>query len=283
MRENNFVCSYCGVGGYKSPCKLKRSKNHFCSKDCANKFSDKKQLVKCDNCELYVLKSLYKLSKYKNNFCSSECAYKFKSNQVIVKCDNCDGVCQKKLANIKRSKNHFCCIECANNFKIKQIVVECLICKNKFSKSLAKIKTNPRHCCSRKCTNILTKYFKDWSSSRSKLEVEIEKHLGIVMSDLFVDYNNRDIGYELDIFIPTVKLAIELNGVFHYKPIFGELELLKRQKIDNEKKIKCKDLGIELIVIDVSEDNGGKKIQAQRISEVEKIIRDRVNSSCVMM
>jgi len=205
MRENNFVCSYCGVGGYKIPSRL--YKKNFCNRDCLLGYYDK--------------------------------------NRISKKCDyvECVNILSLKPSVFSKSENHFCSLECA--------------------KSVQK--------------------FKDWGGKRSKLEILIEKHLGVVMSDLFIDYNNTDFGYELDIYVPSVKLAIEINGIVHKKAIYGVSKLLRTQEIDREKVIICRDLGIELIVIDVSEDKKNKAVINRRISEVEDIIRDRVNSSCVMM
>ncbi|MGI9036836.1 MAG: hypothetical protein ACR2GD_12470 [Pyrinomonadaceae bacterium] len=57
---------------------------------------------------------------------------------------------------------------------------------------------------------------------------------------------------ELDIYIPSIKLAIEINGFLHYLPIYGteKLEIIKRkdvQKIADAKKIKCK-----LVIVNIS-------------------------------
>ena len=53
-------------------------------------------------------------------------------------------------------------------------------------------------------------------------------------------------------------------------------ELLRRQKVDFKKIEECKKRNINLVVINVSEDGKSKKIQAQRIEEVVKIIEDRI-------
>ena len=73
MRENNFVCSYCGVGGYKSPYYLSRNKNNFCSKDCFYKFIDMKREVVCDECGLVFLKKQHEINRSMNIFCSLDC------------------------------------------------------------------------------------------------------------------------------------------------------------------------------------------------------------------
>ncbi len=57
-------------------------------------------------------------------------------------------------------------------------------------------------------------------------------------------------GQRLDIFVPSLKLAIEYQGEQHYFPlehIGGEQGLKDRQEMDERKRLACKKLGITLI------------------------------------
>lgn len=56
----------------------------------------------------------------------------------------------------------------------------------------------------------------------------------------------------MDFYFPTLRLAIELNGIFHYEPIYGEDKLEKIQSNDSQKAIRCNEKGIELCIIDSS-------------------------------
>jgi hypothetical protein len=56
-------------------------------------------------------------------------------------------------------------------------------------------------------------------------------------------------GYEVDISIPELKLAIEWNGIVHFKPIYGKQKLQKIQSRDAEKLKIANDKNINLIVI----------------------------------
>lgn len=236
MREPNCFCDYCGVESYKSPYILKRNKNNFCSK---------------------------------------ECSYKYKLKKIEVLCNNCGNSTLKSVNQIANNKKIFCCIACKNNYNSKKVEVVCLACKKVFLKDLYEINRRPRHCCSPKCFKILNKYHKDWSTNRSKLECAIEARI-CNMFPFNIIYNKTHIGYELDIHIPSLSLAIELNGIFHKKAIHGMKKLLSVQKTDREKAEECKKRNIKLIVIDVSEDGSSKKIQLQRIEEVIGIINNRI-------
>jgi hypothetical protein len=53
-------------------------------------------------------------------------------------------------------------------------------------------------------------------------------------------------------YIPEIKLAFELNGIFHYEPIYGTEKLNQIQNNDNRKFQACLEKEIELCVIDTS-------------------------------
>lgn len=58
---------------------------------------------------------------------------------------------------------------------------------------------------------------------------------------------------ELDVYLPELSLAIEVNGPTHYQPIYGEESLKATINRDKLKAAECKSLGITLIVLDISE------------------------------
>lgn len=51
-------------------------------------------------------------------------------------------------------------------------------------------------------------------------------------------------------YIPSLHLAFELNGLFHYEPIFSLDKLSKIQNNDRRKFQACLERGIELCIID---------------------------------
>lgn len=151
-------------------------------------------------------------------------------------------------SNKNRScKNVFCSKECNNNYSKTHIY--CNNCK----KSITTINSVPRKFCSKSCSATYNNKHKTKGTRRSKLEIYLENELSMLYPNLKIDYNKKDtIGSELDIYIPSLKLAIELNGIFHYEPIYGQDKLNQIQFNDQNKFQQCQKLGISLCVIDTS-------------------------------
>jgi hypothetical protein len=54
-------------------------------------------------------------------------------------------------------------------------------------------------------------------------------------------FNGKEaIESELDIYFPERKIGFEINGIFHYEPIYGEEKMKKIQQNDKEKREKCR-------------------------------------------
>ena len=67
-------------------------------------------------------------------------------------------------------------------------------------------------------------------------------------------FNGKDtINSELDIYIPSLKLAFELNGIFHYEPIYGKDKLQSIKNNDTRKFQACIEKGISLCIVDSSQ------------------------------
>lgn len=91
---------------------------------------------------------------------------------------------------------------------------------------------------------------------------------------LVFHFNRKDaINAELDIYIPSLKLAFELNGLFHYEPIFGADKLAQIQNNDERKYQACIEHGIELCLIDVSSfKNFKEKGAVKYLSIIQEVI-----------
>lgn len=86
---------------------------------------------------------------------------------------------------------------------------------------------------------------------RSKSEIMLYDLLCNEFPNLEILPSNKTMlkGYEADIAIPSINLAIEWNGIVHFKPIYGQTKLDNIQQRDAEKQQIATELGVNLIVI----------------------------------
>lgn len=156
-------------------------------------------------------------------------------------------------------------------------LVECLQCKTQFQKASRYI-IDFNHFCSRSCAATYNNTHKTHGTRRSKLEVWLEQQLPPLYPSLEFHFNRKDaINAELDIYIPSLKLAFELNGLFHYEPIFGPKKLAQIQTNDERKFQACLEKGIELCIVDVSSFSYFKLERAKKyLNGIREIIDKKV-------
>ena len=157
-------------------------------------------------------------------------------------------------------------------------MVNCKNCDFKFEKSYSDRKKTPNHFCSHSCTATYNNKNKTTGYRRSKLEVWLEEQLTNLYPSLPIDYNKKTaIGSELDIYIPTLNLAIEINGIFHYEPIYGVDKLNKVQHNDKSKSLSCHESKIDLCIIDSSSQKYVKPSTSKKYLDIiTKIINERI-------
>ncbi|MDQ0481061.1 hypothetical protein [Guptibacillus hwajinpoensis] len=89
------------------------------------------------------------------------------------------------------------------------------------------------------------------TNTKWKNELDLYKIVFKCYPDAIYQYRETWLGRQsLDVYIPSLKIGIEYNGQQHYEPVefFGGLEaFLYRQKLDELKKYKCREEGIQLI------------------------------------
>lgn len=234
--------------------------------------------VNCENCGKSLIRENrdYNRNKKKQFFCNKACKAKvewltrpklgeenWQYTTVTEKCYHCNQpvIRQKRTVDYYRKKGDiyraFCNQKCrsAYEFNKSHILFSCTECKKEtlaYKSQLKKSRTG-NNFCSRSCK---AKYVNRTRITpvRSKLERWIEQKLLVLYPKLHFMFNDRTIlnGLEMDIFIPELKLAIELNGLSHYQPIYGQ-ENLDKMLINSEiKRERCKQLDIRLIEIDIS-------------------------------
>lgn len=176
-----------------------------------------------------------------NNYCSKSCQYADLCHPTIVNCTYCDKSFAKQPKEIKKYKNNFCCKSHAATW-------------------------NNTH--------------KTKGTRISKLEKWLSLKLNELYPNLEIHFNKKDaIDAELDIFIPKFKLAFELNGIFHYEPIYGDKKLLQTQTNDTRKMQACFERGIEICIIDVSNQTYFReKTSIIFLNIVKNIIDSKINN-----
>lgn len=156
------------------------------------------------------------------------------------------------------SKNRFCSQQCCNYAKITLTEVKCTNCDKSFLRTPSAIFNSGRkksnNCfCSQSCSAIFSNTHKTKGTRKSKLECWLEIELPKKFPTLEFLFNQKQaINSELDIYLPTLKIAFEINGITHYKPIYGERKFHQIKENDALKKQSCLKNGIQLFIIDVS-------------------------------
>ena len=214
--------------------------------------SNDKLLCKCYQCSKPFYKIKHEIVKFLNGtnvtgtiqFCSNKCRFKSRKNQITLNCTNCNKTFDKHPNQIKKSKsgNHFCSSSCSASYNNK----------------------NKKH-----------------GTRRSKLEKWLEEQLTLLYPNLNIHFNRKDtIDSELDIYFPSLNLAIELNGIFHYEPIYGKDKLNQIQENDISKSKACHDLKIDLCTIDTSSQKYFKPKSSQKYLDIIiNIVNERMLTS----
>ena len=207
-----------------------------------------------------------------------------KSRQLLsLQCLSCGEKFLKTkhtLQNLTEGNTHeFCSTKCQMFFQCPPIFVICTQCGKSFKKAAQQIKLSKNHFCNHSCAATYGNAHKTKGTRVSKLEVWLQEQLTITYPLTDIHFNRKDaINGELDIYIPSLKLAFELNGIFHYEPIYGKDKLGSIQNNDNRKMQACLENGIELCIIDVSSMSYFKPSKAEKYYDiVRKIIDQKYN------
>jgi hypothetical protein len=180
-------------------------------------------------------------------------------DSTILKCENCTEqfirATKTHNHNLKRGTIHFYCSpRCHDSAKNKRQKVICKMCGQDRIKTLTEIRKTKNNFCSKSCAATFNNLHKKTGTRVSKLEKWIQVKLRTHYPSVSFYFNDKTaISSELDIYIPALKAAIELNGIFHYEPIHGVGKLNQIQLNDTEKLHNCRKKGIDLFTIDTRE------------------------------
>ena len=197
-----------------------------------------------------------KLSYYINNY-----NILVPRSSYELTCEYCGIITPKPTWLIKKriAKGYvrsFCNTKCSGAYNKKVYIYTCAHCATEFNRFISnkdKRKNKSGNVfCNSSCAAKYNNTHKKHGTNRSKFEVWVQSKLNFPDAE----YNNRSLlGLELDVYIPSINLAIEINGITHYKPIYGKDKYLKTIERDKRKIELCKEKGIALFVLDVSRMN----------------------------
>jgi len=167
-------CENCGTEVEKIPSLIKRTKHHFCSKECHNEWKSEnvrgenhplfnKEKISCDYCGKEFLRrpSHIKRRNKSRNYCSRECKNKDQTEREKVKavCTTCGKEFEKYEGQVRNDDRHFCSRECFENRPMKGennpnwkgglAIVECRYCNEEFEVKPAR--KDEAIFCSHKC------------------------------------------------------------------------------------------------------------------------------------
>ncbi len=200
-------------------------------------------------------------------------------DQYELDCCHCQStykVCRSTYYGAKRDERlfghkHHCSIDCRLSARGREPArsVVCMNCSKEFKKRACDVKRYTNSFCSHSCSATYNNKNKTHGTRRSKLEAYLEEELKSKYINLEFHFNSKDaINSELDIYIPSMKLAFEMNGIFHYEPIYGEQKLKQIQNNDTRKFQACLEKGIELCLIDSSSLSYFKPANAKKYLDI---------------
>jgi hypothetical protein len=194
-----------------------------------------------------------------SNHITLEYLEQFKSNDNLVfTCKYCNKESDRSVKNIKKSivlKGEVRCQKCAYNcFSLNKgtIITQCNNCNKNIKTKLSTQKKSKTGLffCSSSCAASYNNTHKTHGHRRSKMEVFIEEQIRINYPELLLVCNEKTvINSELDFYFPKLKFAIELNGILHYEPIYGDKKFNQIQNNDNKKELNYVSLILQLVDI----------------------------------
>lgn len=206
-------------------------------------------------------------------------------DKLPCECYYCEKIFYKTKHQIQRVLNpnqeyygKFCSPNCKNKSQITKIKIKCTNCNIEFFKVFNQVKKYKNNFCSKSCSITYNNKNKTHGNRRSKLEYWIERQLVQLYPSIHMDFNQKTaINSELDIYIPSLNIAFELNGIFHYEPIYGVDKLQQIQENDISKSKACHEAKIDLCTIDTSGQKYFKESTSQKYLDIiNNIIKERL-------
>lgn len=231
---------------------------------------------------------VFEINNNMSNFLFSpetlDCA---KSRDLLpLKCVTCGQTFKKTVKLIRESllpnpprRLKFCSRKCGDISQIKKTYFVCKVCDKECYCTPSQFKKYSNHFCSRSCSCIYSNIHRKSGIRRSKAEDYL---IGLIKSEfpeLTLIANERKYlpdGLEIDIFCPSIPLAIELNGPVHYFNIWGKLQIVQNR--DLKKQQELQKLNTPLIILNISQFTSRKKCFEFLKKEFENNLKNVINT-----
>jgi len=233
IQKTQYICDLC-------------TKNTYKNIKSFNPFGPEKS--KCKNCN-----ESFNSNRHDQKFCSNICANRYisrnrNSTYIILKsieCKNCN-----KFFTIRHYNQQCCSIICANKYKGKirtfLIPIECKLCNKLFQPKRSTIRF-----CSANCVHKFSRLPENYERQRKQGSIggkisaqnqcrrsKNEIYFYELCLELFPEaIHNEPIfdGWDADIILPNLKIAILWNGIWHYQKIREAHNLAQVQTRDKFK------------------------------------------------
>ena len=208
-------------------------------------------------------------------------------DDIDIKCD----ICGKPFKSTKRNllysirrgyTKNYCSQKCQGIDKNKTIDTICSNCNTplriKFKEFNKKNRKSKNCFCSQTCSGSFNSKHKTKGIRRSKLELFLESKINEEFPNLKILPNDvTTIKYEIDLYFPDLKFGIEINGITHYEPIYGNDKFEKIVFNDKQKILLCAEKGIELCIVPNLYDRLTDKLKIKIWDDVKCIIYNIIN------
>lgn len=207
------------------------------------------------------------------------CKEKYKDDLQHFSCEICNSPFTR--AHAFRPKNeHVCCSYLCLNIKLgKRVQCKCENCGKDIVIVASRLRDHKHNFCSMSCSGYWAATNKTNGITRSKFELFLEEQIKIKFPTIAMSVNDHEtINSELDFYFPDLRFAIEVNGIFHYEPIFGGDTLEKIKNNDQRKFQACLENEIELFIINASTFRSYRRRDVQDcLSSLFEIIEKKIN------
>lgn len=241
----------------------------------------------CKNCGFVI-----PYNKKNNNFCNNSCSAKFNNkNRTTKKYEYTEKGLESIKKNLKlmHEKVRILYKENPELFQIRvqkikekntkpRVEFICPVCGKTLMVTEHELKE--RKYCGGTCRNKVNN--KKIFGIRSKAEIYMEGRLKNEFPNLLMMFNDREMlnGKELDVYIPSIGLAIEWNGIYHYKKIRDDGLFEKTINKDKQKVNDCVELGIELYI--VKDLTSGNKFIKEETEKIIKFVKQKYENSLIV-